>query len=154
MKTIKWPPLCTVNRRVVYIEGFLPLFVPMGDLCVCPWFGLADILANYALLGTSFSNCCVQGIFPSERISVPSYSRPVLIILKQKRLKFKAAETNVHTIADRDTPKKEPYWCCLTRQVTIPAYSQASVLDSCNGTGLMSIKSHRNVVERRCCMTA
>lgn len=36
--------------------------------------------------------------------------------------------------------------------VTLPLYMQAAVLFSCQGAGLMTIETQRNVVEQRCSM--
>lgn len=40
METMKLPPLFIANCRVVSVEGVVHLFVRMGDLRICAWFGV------------------------------------------------------------------------------------------------------------------
>lgn len=61
---------------------------------------------------------------------------------------------DVHKIANTGTPTEEHHMYCIARKVTIPAYSQAAVLVSSCGAGIMTIKTHTYVVERRCSMSA
>lgn len=67
MKTGQWVPSRIANPSVVSIEGIVSPFVPRGDLHLRAWFGLVANLAVDVLLGTSFINRCIKGIFPSER---------------------------------------------------------------------------------------
>lgn len=67
LKATKSTPLRIANRMVVSVERIEPLFVLMGDLRVCIWFGVVKNLVIDLLLGTSFINRCIRGVFPSER---------------------------------------------------------------------------------------
>lgn len=51
-------------------------------------------------------------------------------------------------------PTKENYLCSVVHQVMRPAYLQAAVLVSRCRVGFMTIEIHRNVVGRRCSITA
>lgn len=59
--TFKSPLLCTASRKVVSVEGTVPLFVRMRDIHVRAWFGIVDNLAIDVLHGTSLNKCCTQG---------------------------------------------------------------------------------------------
>lgn len=63
------------------VEGVVPLFVHIGDLRVWAWFGIVEMLVVDALLGTSFIDQYIHGIFPTERKFVPWSSKPMEIIL-------------------------------------------------------------------------
>lgn len=106
VKTIRSPPLHTLNCEVVSVDGIVPLFVHLGDLRVCTWFGVVDNLAVNLLLGTSFIDPCIGEIFPTERKVVPRHSRPVAITSTQKKVNKITADTeevDVHAITDSGT---------------------------------------------------
>lgn len=127
MKTIKSQPLRTANCEVVSMEGIGPLFVRIGDLHMHALFGVVENLAVDMILGTSFIDCSVRGLFSSERKIVLSNSRPVAIILTEKKVNEIAdntKEVDRHTIAERGTPAKEHYLSLVACQVTRPAYLQ------------------------------
>lgn len=124
MKTIKSLPLCNASQELVPIEGIVPLSAPTGDLRVRSWFGVVESLAVNVLLGMSFIDRCIRGIFPSVPKIVRWHSRPVAIISSKISVIAIAAETeefDVHKIADRSTPTEEHYLCGLARQDTIRA---------------------------------
>lgn len=56
-------------------------------------------------------------------------------------------EGDVRSIADRNTRTEDHYLCRVACQGTLPAYSQAAVLVSCRGEGLMIIETHLNIHE-------
>lgn len=112
----------------------MPLFVLIGDLCIHTWFGVVNILAMDVLLGMSFFDRCIRGIFPSERKLFRCNYRPVANILTQKKVNMETTNTeeaDVHTKVDSGTPIDEKYLCRIAHQVTIPAYSQAAVQVNC-----------------------
>lgn len=151
MKTITSPPLCTANCEAQSVEGMVPLLVSMGDLREHTGFGVVQSLVVDVLLETTIIDCCIQGIFPLEHMIVPRHSRSVEILSTQKNFNEITAENekvDSHMIADRGNPREQHYLCHVERQNTIPAYSQAPVLVSCCGAGLMTIDTHRNVAER------
>lgn len=125
MKPIKSPQLRTANCKVVSGEFILPLFVRMGDLCVYAWFGVIRNLAVDVVLGTSFIDSCIRGIFPSERKVVPRHSQPLEIMLAPKKIIAIAADTegvDVHTKANRNSPAEEHYfvWHCVSSHDACP----------------------------------
>lgn len=58
--------LRTTKNPAVQTDNIIPMFVRIGDLPVRAWFGVIENLAVDVLLGTSFIECCIQGIFTSE----------------------------------------------------------------------------------------
>lgn len=66
----------------------------------------------------------------------------------------KTEEFDVRTIADCDPPTEQHYLCFVTCQIRILLYSQAAVLASSGGAGLMTKETHRNFARRRFSMTA
>lgn len=61
------PQLQAANHKAVNREGILPLFTRIGDLCVCAWFGIVENPTVDILLGTSFIELCIHGMFPTEK---------------------------------------------------------------------------------------
>lgn len=64
METIKSLLLGTANRKLLFVEGIMRLFVHMDDLRVHAWFGVVKILAVDVLLWTSFINFSIRENFP------------------------------------------------------------------------------------------
>lgn len=75
IKAIKSPPLRTANCEVVSVEALVPLLVPMDDLSSHPLFVVGENLTVSVLLETSFVDCCIRGVLPSERKMVSWHSR-------------------------------------------------------------------------------
>lgn len=119
---------------MVSLEGIVPLFIRVRDLCVCSRFGISENLATDVLVETSFVEGCIPGIFPTERIVVPWHSKQVAIISTMPAIISKNADDtvfDVNTHLQDDVSSKEFNLCYVMRQVTIPAHSQAAVLVSC-----------------------
>lgn len=70
-KTNKSTLLGTANCKVVSFEGIVSLFVCMGGLRMSAWFGVVKNLAVDVLLGTSFIDRRIWGIFLIEQKFVP-----------------------------------------------------------------------------------
>lgn len=68
------------SNNPVDVIGNIMLFVQLGDLHVRVHIGVVDKLAFPLLVGTSFIDRFVQGIFPMERRVVPVRSGPLAII--------------------------------------------------------------------------
>lgn len=93
MKTIESPSLHTANRNVEIVVDIVSLSVHMGDLRVRPWFAVVENLAVELLLGTSFIDCCILGLFSSVLRIVPSHFQPVATVSTQKKANPKTADT-------------------------------------------------------------
>lgn len=97
------------------------------------------------------------GNIPIRASILPRHSRQVRTISIKKNVNVITAvieQADVPTIADSATPIEEDYFCCVARQSTVPAYSQAVVLVTFRGAGLMRIENHWRIVEHRCSKTA
>lgn len=84
MKKIILPPLCTANYKMISVEGIVQLLVSKHDLRVHAWFAVVENLARNALRGFEFIDCCIKGVFSSEREIVPLQYRPMAIIPTKK----------------------------------------------------------------------
>lgn len=82
VKPVADPGLTAAGKQTITVEGVILLHVQLGDLRVRVWFGVVKNLAVSVLLGTSFIDRFVTGIFPPERKVVPQNSEPVDIIDK------------------------------------------------------------------------
>lgn len=57
---------CTATKQAVIIDAIIPMFVRISDLCVRAWLEIVESVAFDVLLGTSFIDRCIWGVFPSE----------------------------------------------------------------------------------------
>lgn len=71
IKPIKSPSLRTASREVVNVEGNVTLFVRIGDLLVRACFEIFENIPVDVLIGRSFIDQCIRGLFPTERKVVP-----------------------------------------------------------------------------------
>lgn len=91
------------------MEGFVPLFICMGDLHVQAWFEILENLAVQVLIETSFINRCRHRMFHTGRKVVPRNSKPVEIILgKTMIISIKAGHRvfNVNMLSKGDVFKR------------------------------------------------
>lgn len=119
-------------------------------------FDIFENLAIDLLLRISFIDRNIPGTFLSEREIVQWHWRSVVIISAQMKPNVITAnmkEVDMHMIADSGTPIGKHCLCCVGHKVTIPTYSPAAVLVICCGTGLLTVETHQNFVERRCSVT-
>lgn len=80
IKKRQLPRLRTATKAPILLDGTILLFVKIGELRVRVWFGIVKNLAVDILLGTSFIDRYIQGIFLSERKILPWHSQPVPIL--------------------------------------------------------------------------
>lgn len=138
-----------VSGEVVNTGGIPPLFIGTGELLLRAWFGTVEGLAVYVLLGTTIVNRFMLVIFPAEQKMVSWHSRPVAIITARTAINSINADVtvlNVNTKSHDDGLSNEFIVCCVACQITMTAYSQAAVLVSGQGTGLVTNETHHNVV--------
>lgn len=160
VEPIEQPQLRTATREHVNVEGVIPMFVRIGDLRVRAWFGVVENLAVDILVGTSFIDRCIRGIFPTERKIVPWHSRPVSILTSSSNIssKFPRVEFLDHdgtqSEVKEDDEEEEFFLCRVSRPITIPADTQAAVSVSSQGAGLMLVETHMHLAKRRCSMAA
>lgn len=67
VKSFKLPQFRAIDREVLSIEPFLPLFTPIGDLRLHAWFGIVENLIADLLLETSFIDGLIRRIFSNEQ---------------------------------------------------------------------------------------
>lgn len=79
MKTTKLPLLRTADREVVFIGEILFVYARVGSLRIRTWFGVVKNLVVDVLLGQSFIDHCIWGIFSTRE-------QPSRGILNQWRL--------------------------------------------------------------------
>lgn len=123
-ETIESQLFRTLNRKVESVEGIVPFLVCMCYLRVCTGFEKVENLAVDVVLGTSFTDCCIWRIFPSERKVVLWHTKPLAVISTQKKVNTIASgpkEADVHTTISRGSPIEENHLCCIARQFMIPA---------------------------------
>lgn len=105
------------------------------------------------ILGSSFIDRCIRGIFFTKQEIFRFHSRPAATITIKKATNSIYANYkvfNVKTNSHNDELNEILIdVCCVARQKSVPAYTQAAVLVSGQSTGLMMIGTHHNVFERR-----
>ena len=74
------PGLTAATRQRIHVDGKILLTVRLGDLTARVYFGIVERLAVPLLLGTSFIDRFIDGVFPRTRQVVPIHSRPVAIV--------------------------------------------------------------------------
>lgn len=157
MNSIRSPRFYSEKNEVLLVRRIVPLFPSMLSLCVHLWFRVVKYLTVDMLLGTLFIDRYSWRIFPSNRKFSPCHFQPLATILMQSivnAISAEAKEADVHRIASRGSPAEEHHFRLRARQVRVPAYFQAVVLANRHSSGFMVIEGHRNVVGRRCSMTA
>lgn len=130
-KSSKTPQMRSAKSIVATVEVIVPLFVRMGDLRVRTWFGVAKILTLDGMLGTSCTDRCILGIFPTEREILPWNSRPVAIISTITAINWINAVSLVsteNTQSQQDASNDKFNLCRASRQITIPAHMQAPLV--------------------------
>lgn len=132
-------------------------FSHMGDLPACAWFEVAENLAFDVLIGTSFINCSIRGIFcvrAKNRVLALLTSDSHIDKIKVNAKTPHAEVAGLHTVVDRSTLNEEHYLHRIARQVMIHVDWYPAALVSGRAAGLLNIETHLNVVESRCFMTA
>lgn len=156
-KFIELPELRTANQKVINNEGVVPLSVSTGLLGALAGIEISKSVAVDTLLGTSFIDPCIRGLFKSERKIVPVLSGPVAIISWTRLISYIFAYSTVlelSTTHKTDKELEELYLCHISPQISIPACMQAVILVSGQRPCTLLMEIHRNVVERQCSMTA
>lgn len=74
------PRLLTAMKEPIQLDGNIQFFVKIDEPRVRIWFGIAENLEVYSLLGTSFIDRKILEIFSSERNVLPWYIPPVRIL--------------------------------------------------------------------------
>lgn len=69
------PRLRTAPWYATKVVEIIPLHICIGDLCPRIWFGVVNTLALNVLLGTTYINKLIEGIFLMRRWVVPIHSR-------------------------------------------------------------------------------
>lgn len=156
-KSIKSPQWQAASGKVVNIEVIVPLSIRIGDLHVRASRRIVENPAVDVLLEALFIDQCIHRIFTTERKIVPWQLRPVATIWTRMATNMiRAYDTvfNVNTSSHDEALRDEFNLCCVARLITVPAYTQAAVLVSCQSAGLMTIETDHDVVECRCSITA
>ena len=159
IRLIRNVKLTSASRNAMNLVGVLPLFIRMGDLKVRVWFGVVENLAVPVLLGTSYIDRFVQGIFPQERKVVPNDSRPVAILSSfavDPTTNMVIDEDEVLTVDENTIPNKvsRDVLIRVAKQTTLPPMSETIVTVTTKGAGLMLLSSHPNLLKTRTAVLA
>lgn len=132
-------------KQPLPLDGLILLNLRLADLHTRIWFGIAPHLADDTLLGITFIDRFIRGIFPSEHNVIPWHSKPVAIMARTQLSKIErisqlvlddpvsAAYLQVH-----DDPSH--YVVRVARQDVLQPYSLHHVLLNTNSHALFSIE--------------
>lgn len=139
------PRLRTATKEPLALDGTIILHLRLGDLRVRVCFGVVPNLVVDFLLGTSFSDRFIRGIFPSERKIVPWHSHPVTILASQRPSATTATNNAISAIEDTSldqavTNDQVTHPILVARQMVIPANTASSVLVTTAATGLFLVQ--------------
>lgn len=157
VESSKLPKLWTANCEVVTIKSIGPLLIGFGYLSVRTWFGIVENLAVDDMLGASFIDRVIRGTFLTERKIISCHSRPVTNMITKAAINLIKSDDkilNVNNSTHNDAWKDEYDLRWNARQKIITRHTPTTVLVSCQNSRLMKIKTHVNVVELLCSMSA
>lgn len=130
-----------------------------GDLCICVWFRFVDNLALDVLLGTSFIDCFIWGLFSSESMVVSWHSPPMMILWSLQTVSALFADTAIlngewttaakSNDVDYEEEEEEFHLCWLSRQIKITSLTQAEISFKCQEEGLLLVETSLNTIKRR-----
>lgn len=133
------------------------MFLKICDLPVRVWFGVVDNLAVDVLLGTSFIDLCIQGLFPGEQKVVPLHFHLVSMLsyfptasllfsdVSISNLQYDHAAKSINRGNDKD--EEELHLCRVSHQIVISPFTQAAVGVRIYGQSLLLGATHPNIVE-------
>lgn len=76
IKNINFPRLCTATKEPIQLYGTILPHIQIGGLPTPICFGISSYLSVSWLLGTTFVDCFLRGIFPGEPKVLPWLSKP------------------------------------------------------------------------------
>jgi len=141
------------NNTTLVVEGVILLHVRVGDLCVKVWFGVVPVLVTKVLLGTTYINRFVRGIFPPEQQVVPFHSRPIPL-LKPPTASVLLVEPHDGTTSVHHAPAARDDMVRVAKPVRLPPYSECKVLVTCATPGLIMVEPHSTALADKLVMTA
>lgn len=124
------------------------------------WFGVIDVLALSDILGTSFIDRLIRGIFPSERKIVPHYSIAVAIQdtsnfdEEQLVMVDDQSSFSVKEASDEEVNVDPCVPIILARQKTLPPMSETPVHVDTIGAVLIRLTSHVRLIIKRVAIVA
>lgn len=133
------PRFRTATKEPIHLQGTILLHHQIGNLNTRVWFSIFPNLAVDLLLGTSFVDRFIRGIFPGERKVEPWHSQPVAIRASHHK---ENSETNAPITADNspkpaDTSDAHPVR--LARQMMIPPNTAKTIMVTTTASGLLTI---------------
>ena len=156
IKKVKRVSMTSASKDKMNLVGVIPIVIRLGDLKVRVWFGVIEELAVPVLLGTSFADRFIQGIFPQERKVVPNDSGPVAILstlVKDPETNLLVEQDPLLCVKDQSDDKREIRFR-VAKKRTIPPMSEAPVTVTTNAGGLMMLSPHPNLFKSRTALTA
>lgn len=139
--------LRSAKKKPLKLEGVMLLHEHVGDLDVPVWFGVVNELAVIILVGTSFVNGYVRGIFFSEERITLKNSRPVCIRAMRRK-----NEKSTNSVVTNDvwpvTGNQNREEICVAGQTVILPRSELSALHMSIMVGLRPTASKPLAQER------
>lgn len=116
------PHLCTATKEPILLDGTILLFVNIGELRMRVWFGIVEILAVDILLGTSFIERYIRGLFPSDTEVLPWHSPLVQILSRNNFVAFQ------YSLSEQDWAGVPVKTDRVPRETMVAPRNQTSVL--------------------------
>lgn len=155
MLTVDYPKLRTATYENMQTERIVPTSLWTADRWVCNSFGVVENLAVELLLGTTFIDRWIRGIFPLDLKIVPWQSHPVDILSTQPR---KASIFSDITFIDKDplqVGEEEEYFSSrVNASNNNTSWHVSQSFSSTRGSGIVIIETHRHLAEGRCSVVA
>ena len=154
--------LRSANKSPLRVTGVILLTLQLGDLEARVHFGVVDGLAADIIIGTSFQDRFISGIFPIEQRVVPINSRPVPI----RRRSFQPTETDCLTIEsqtddieDRRSRRQQKlaeraHSLRLAKPTKLEPWTERYVLVHSPIAGTVAIGPHPNTMRHRAVLAA
>lgn len=89
--------LCIATKEPLPLDGLILLHFLSDNLCARIWFDDAQYVVVDILLGPSFINHFIRGMFPSERNVVPWLSQSFVILARTKSRRIVVHRITFHT---------------------------------------------------------
>lgn len=157
IKSIEFLSLPSLNQEAVFAAVDMPLPIRIDNCCIHVWFERWETPGIEELFDLSSIAYCIHRDTLSLGKIFPWRLRPVAILFTKKtidNISHDTPTTQVNMLSTKNSSMNEHYLYHINCQTTSAAYLQETVLDSCNGPGLLIIETHWNVIERRCSMFA
>lgn len=132
---------CATNQKVEDVRT-ITLHVQSGDSRLRVMFGIFRNLAVATVLGTSFIEKCITGIFPIDQKIVLFSSTPVTVLVVLEVTSEGITEQLTETVFSVFTlQEQEPSLVCAARTVNLQPFSVTAAVAACSSIGLVQFNA-------------